>query len=340
MQLMGVKFAPLNVSLERRLQTLAAGSWFVALAFGPFICFFVTVYFILFTRYWYLTMLYVAWLVYDRNIAHKGGRRLEFMRDCTWWYYFQAYFPLSLHKTAELPPKSNYLFCVYPHGMLCSGAFGNFATNYSEFTSLYPGLTPYILTINAAFNMPFTRELVLALGACAASKESMVHLLEDTSQPKAVVLMVGGASEAFKCRPGTYRIILKKRKGFIKVALETGTPLVPVFSFGETNLYDQVSNPPGSWLHSVQDKCRKVLGIAPCIPIGRGIFQYNFGVIPRRHPVSTVVGKPIEVPKVYSPSDDVIDAFHEKFTNALMDLFEEHKYRFEVDPENSRLIIE
>lgn len=59
-------------------------------------------------------------------------------------------------------------------------------------------------------------------GFCASSKESMISLLNDTSHPKAVVLMVGGAAEAFKCHPKTYRIVLKKRKGFIKVALETG----------------------------------------------------------------------------------------------------------------------
>lgn len=90
--------------------------------------------------------------------------RLELVRDWSWWYYFRAYFPLRLHKTAELPPARNYLFCVYPHGVLCSGAFGSFATNYSEFSTLFPGLTPYMLTINAAFNMPVTREVVLALG--------------------------------------------------------------------------------------------------------------------------------------------------------------------------------
>jgi 2-acylglycerol O-acyltransferase 2 len=38
----------------------------------------------------------------------------------------------------------------------------------------------------------------------------------------AVVLIVGGAQEAFFCKPANYQIILKKRKGFCKIALQTG----------------------------------------------------------------------------------------------------------------------
>jgi hypothetical protein len=63
---------------------------------------------------------------------------------------------------------------------------------------------------------------------------------------------------------------------------------VPVFSFGETDLYDQVHNPEGSWLRWAQELCRRITGIAPVVPLGRGLFQYSFGIVPRRRPVTTV----------------------------------------------------
>ena len=66
------------------------------------------------------------------------------------------------------------------------------------------------------------------------------------------------------------------------------TPLVPVFSFGETDLYDQVHNPEGSLLRRMQELCRKLTGIAPVLPLGRGLFQYSFGIIPMRKSVYTV----------------------------------------------------
>lgn len=74
MPLLGIEFAPIFVPLERRLQTLSAASWFVIMAFGPFICFFATIY-MMFTKFMYFALLYIAWLIVDRHTAHRGGRR-------------------------------------------------------------------------------------------------------------------------------------------------------------------------------------------------------------------------------------------------------------------------
>lgn len=106
-------------------------------------------------------------------------------------------------------------------------------------------------------------------------------------------IVVGGAAEAFNCRPRQYKLVLKKRKGFCKVALQNGSPLVPVFSFGETDLFDQVQNPEGSTIRKIQEWLKKRIGLAPAIPLGRGIFQYNYGIVPHRRPVTTVGKKSI-----------------------------------------------
>ena len=63
---------------------------------------------------------------------------------------------------------------------------------------------------------------------------------------------------------------------------------MPVFSFGENDLYDQVSNPPGSGLRQWQTKMKDLMGFAPPLFRGRGVFQYTFGLLPHRRPIHTV----------------------------------------------------
>jgi hypothetical protein len=58
--------------------------------------------------------------------------------------------------------------------------------------------------------------------------------------------VVGGALEALQGEKNVIRLVLNRRKGFIKLALRFGVDLVPTFSFGENSIYDQVSNPPGT----------------------------------------------------------------------------------------------
>lgn len=66
------------------------------------------------------------------------------------------------------------------------------------------------------------------------------------------------------------------------------TSLVPMFSFGENEIYDQVANPEGSLIRRIQNTLQTIIGLAPCMFIGRGVFQYSFGIVPFRKPIYTV----------------------------------------------------
>lgn len=62
----------------------------------------------------------------------------------------------------------------------------------------------------------------------------------------AAVLVPGGALEALNSDESMIRLVLNRRKGFIKLALRYGVDLVPTFSFGEANIYDQVRSHDGN----------------------------------------------------------------------------------------------
>ena len=151
---------------------------------------------------------------------------------------------------------------------------------------------------------------------------------------------MGGAQEALYARPGNYRLVLNKRKGFVKIAIQTGIPLVPVFSFGETEIFDQFSNEPGTFLRAYQDFVKKWTGIAPAMPYARGLSAKSYGLIPYRRPITTVIGAPIEVKQNSNPSRNEIDELHANFVKAIIKLYENHKEKYLTNSDTAKLVIE
>ncbi|KAM4698982.1 2-acylglycerol O-acyltransferase 2 [Discoglossus pictus] len=326
---MKIEFAPRSLPLERRLQTAAVIQWvysFLALAQTCIILYIA----LLFTRFWIISVLYGIWWYLDWDTPSKGGRRSHLLRRSAVWRYLRDYFPITLIKTADLDPRQNYVFGFHPHGVLIAGGFTNFCTEATGFETLFPGITPYLLMLPLWFRAPFFRDYIMSGGLIPADKESAAYPLLNQKGGNAVVIAVGGAPESLDARPGAYTLLLKNRKGFIRLAIEHGASLVPVFSFGENELFDQVDNPRGSWLRTIQEKLQKMMGVALPLFHARGVFQYSFGLMPYRKPIVTIVGKPIKVTKNSIPTDKEIDQMHQLYIEELCKLFEEHKTQFNV----------
>lgn len=82
MEIAGIRFAPLKIPMDRRLQTFAAGTGFVWLIFGGLISLFFSIYLLLFTRYWHVTLLYLLWFVFwDKDTSQQGGRPWHWVRS-------------------------------------------------------------------------------------------------------------------------------------------------------------------------------------------------------------------------------------------------------------------
>lgn len=250
--------------------------------------------------------------------------------------YFTDYFPLSLEKTADISPDKNYLVGLHPHGVISCSLYGNFASECTGFSEKYPGITPTVLTLSVNFKWPILRGYVLWMGLCDVGKESIEYMLTKKGTGNMAMIVVGGAEEALYARPGSYTLILKSRKGFIKRAICAGASLVPCYSFGENDLYEQADNPKGSKVRAFQEKWKKMFGFSLPLFYGRGIFNYSYGIMPHRRPITTVIGRPIDVEKVENPSKELIDEYHERYTKELSDLFDEHKTKYNV-PQDAKL---
>lgn len=138
----------------------------------------------------------------------------------------------------------------------------------------------------------------------SVSAKSLTAILKHSNDPNhksnrdgftasAAGLIVGGVREQRFTDKDTYKFVLKTRKGFVRIALQTGASLVPAISFGENNTFEQ--------------NCCKLLSFKGRVPI------------------TIVVGDPIHVEENVSPSEEQINEVHEIFCKQIRELFEKHK---------------
>lgn len=64
--------------------------------------------------------------------------------------------------------------------------------------------------------------------------------------------------------------------------------LVPTFTFGETEVYDQVQFHEDSWMYKFQSCFRRIFGFYFCVFYGRGFYQGSSGLLPYSLPIVTV----------------------------------------------------
>lgn len=64
------------------------------------------------------------------------------------------------------------------------------------------------------------------------TRRAIGYLLSQKGTGNAVAIVIGGAAESLSCRPGVTTLILKNRKGFVRMALRhgwvtAGSPALP-----------------------------------------------------------------------------------------------------------------
>ncbi len=85
------------------------------------------------------------------------------------------------------------------------------------------------LAFDAIFGVPGWRELMRKIGQMPASMDNAEAALGDGCS---VLLYPGGSYEVFRPWTDRNRIVFNERKGFIRLALKAGVPVVPVVGHG------------------------------------------------------------------------------------------------------------
>lgn len=96
------------------------------------------------------------------------------------------------------------------------------------------------------FKIPYLGELMHLLGAEEGSRKSAMALLR---KKNLITVAPGGMREALRPSSQRYQIRWARRKGFVRMAIETGSTIVLAACPKADDMYDIVKNPVTPWFY-------------------------------------------------------------------------------------------
>nr|ATB53138.1 diacylglycerol acyltransferase [Nannochloropsis oceanica strain IMET1] len=253
-------------------------------------------------------MAWVVMLIVFFTLSLHPVPRIHDMVHSPLNHFIFKYFSLKMASDAPLDSAGRYIFVAPPHGVL---PMGNLMTVHAM--KACGGLEFRGLTTDVALRLPLFRHYLGAIGTIAATRHVAKQYLD---KGWSIGISSGGVAEIFEVNNKDEVVLMKERKGFVKLALRTGTPLVACYIFGNTKL-----------LSAWYDDGGVLEGLSRYLKCGVLPLWGRFGLpLMHRHPVLGAMAKPIVVPKVEGePTQEMIDEYHSLFCQTLVDLFDRYK---------------
>jgi len=225
------------------------------------------------------------------------------------------YFSFRTVFEARLDPKRRYLFACCPHGVMPYGV------NCLQSVLRDQGIASQLVAADVVLRIPFLRQLCRLTGVIPARAEVVQDALTWGYPNNVTFIVPGGIAEIFLMRDDVEQIFLKNRKGFVKLALQAGVDLVPVYGLGHTYLFKTLDK--SSTLGSILMTLSRRLKIS--LPLAAG--RFGMPLVPLKKPVVALVGKPIRIDApVAEPTKEQINLVHAQFVGELKRIFDKHKH--------------
>lgn len=232
----------------------------------------------------------------DLEIGHENGWRLMINPK------------FSEHK------EEPYLFVSHPH-CIYQAAMGFSFVNSTK--ARERGLPRVFFCVHwgLLWLVPVFKDFFRACGSISADAAAIVKSIREN---QSLVLLPGGGEEVMWAgKKDKEHIVLRKKKGFIKLALRNNITLVPIWTYGEsigTGVMDIPFFETRLWLAQKFGIPFRYVSLCQ-----RWLLPFPNGVL------VVAVGEPLNLGHIENPTADQLNAAHEKYIQAVLDLVEQTK---------------
>ncbi|KAJ8515906.1 hypothetical protein ON010_g18501 [Phytophthora cinnamomi] len=279
----------------------------------------------------FVPVLLLTIFVYIYEFTYRGNPQQTGCRERASWVTGRSmlidtvkrYFSGNIIRMAPLDPEKQYVLSFHPHGIMPISVMWLQFT--AQWRKLFPNFYAHILTASILHQIPLARDVLHFYGSREVTRQAFAYTLK---QKESVLLVPGGQAEMLEQQSAKNEVrVYTHHKGFIRLAIEHGVPLVPVLSFKEGEMMDNVQAPMlQRWF------VKKLAFPFPYFPYGRALLP-----IPRKIDIPVVVGEPLEVPHIEKPTQEDIDKVHAKYFAVLQEMFD--KYKDEVGCGDYKLVL-
>lgn len=174
---------------------------------------------------------------------------------------------MILMNAEAIKTSGTAIFAIEPHDVLPLSIIG-----FNDCLKGIPGHRCLGIVTSFCFNMPFMKHIYTWVNAASADKKNIIRMIKSGISP---VICPGGVQEVTLMENDHECVLyLKSRLGFVKLAIQQGTPIIPVFSFGLRNTFD-CWLPKNKWVQ----KMGRQVGFMPLIFFGMWSLPFSPGKV-------------------------------------------------------------
>lgn len=171
-----------------------------------------------------------------------------------------------LNNVENLIKTQPVLYICHPHGLYGMSWFIHFASCITEWSDEIK--RPRLAIHSIFFKIPFIREFMKSHRCIPATEHDICQAIKEGDS---VAIILGGIEELNYNKQGIIQLIIKKRKGYIRIAKALSIPIIPLITIGENELFPCIDSP--LW-KIVQDFLYKKFHISFPLPSLQSLFSW------------------------------------------------------------------